>query len=251
MLFKKIFFLKDIVGPQGAKNPLSLDHIMVTHNTHNTHFGSICAKLVSRQLFHAWQWIGCREPDTFQQMRNSLFCWHYNTRFARESDVWMTWKGGNNVSLRNAKAPWDIFLRVSLQHEYELHTGKQTHTDAYCGHKSLLDNFRSCFSHLSFSILHCMFVSLSSLVLTGLNREKRNITFCGSPPLKTNPKCDWIWRRAKEFKRGQKIDVLEKLLAGLEQVGVGGLWGLWKTNDRTNTFGRTTTRGMIQWDKGW
>ena len=150
MLFKKIFFLNDIVGPQGVKNPLSLDHIMVTHNTHNTHFGSICAKLVSRQLFHAWQWIGCREPDTFQQMRNSLFCWHYNTRFARESDVWMTWKGGNNVSLRNAKAPWDIFLRVSLQHEYELHTGKQTHTDAHCGHKSLLDNFRSCFSHLSF-----------------------------------------------------------------------------------------------------
>ena len=174
MLFKKIFFLKDIVGSQGVKNPLSLDHIMVTQNTH---FGFICAKLGSRQLFHAWQWICCREPDTFQQMRNSLFCWHYNTRFARESDVWMTWKGGNNVSLRNAKAPWDISLRVSLQHEYELHTGKQTHTDAYCGHKSLLDTFRSCFSRLSFSILHCMFVSLSSLVLTRLILEKRNITF--------------------------------------------------------------------------
>ena len=174
------------------------------------------------------------------------FCWHYNTGFARESDVWMTWKGGNNVSLRNAKAPWDIFLRVSLQHEYELHTGKQTHTDAYCGHKSLLDNFRSCFSHLSFfntSLYVCI------LIVLGPNWAKsweKKYNF-----LKTNPKCDWIWWRAKEFKRGQKIDVLEKLLAGLEQVGVGGLWGLWKTNDRTNTFGRTTTRGMIQWDKGW
>ena len=41
--------------------------------------------------------------------------------------------------------------------------------------------------------------------------------------MKTNPKCDGICWRAKEFKRGQKIDVLEKLLAGLEQVRVGGL----------------------------
>ena len=235
------------MGPQGVKNPLSLDQIMVSHNAmKRQHFGSMSAKLVLLQLLHARQCNKLVEESLKHSNKWEIlcFCWHYNTGFARESDVWMTWKGGNNVSFRNAKAPWDIFLRVSLQHEYELHTDKQTHTDAYCGHKSLLDTFRSCFSNLSFSILYWMFVSLSSLVLTGLNLEKRNITFCGGPPLKTNPKCDWIWWRAKEFKRGQKIDVPEKLLAGLEQVRVGGLWGLWKTNDRTNTFGRTTTRGI-------
>ena len=234
----------DIVGPQGDKNPPSLDQIMVAHPQHSetSTFWASMLNYGSNYFTHMNELVV--ESLTYSNKWEILcFCWHYNTGFARERDIWMTWKGGNNVSFRNAKAPWDIFLRVSLQHEYELHTEKPTHTGAYCGHKSLLDTFRSCFSNLSFSILYWMFVSLSSLALNGLNLEKRNITFCGGPSLKTNPKCDWIWWGAKEFKRGQKIDVLEKLLAGLEQVRVGGLWGLWKTNDRTNTFGRTTTRG--------
>ena len=44
---------------------------------------------------------------------------------------------------------------------------------------------------------------------------------------------------AKVFKTGSKIDVLQKLLAG----GWGEPVWLWKTNDRTNTFGRRRDKG--------